>query len=180
MLISNHGGNCCGVNHLYNFYSPLNFTADHVSALRERVSRVREGVSIEVVLTDAQSAQWAPSLVKIGFKPVFRFRNSNSRRLLTVFFYHPSPLSLENLPFSTNPEDAPGESKPLKEYPTVGDHLRVLNPRARWYGRSVTVVSVDKDRARVGVRLHHEQPNLCGFLLPLGVTEYFKLGSLGK
>lgn len=168
MIISNHGGSCCGVKHLHSFRTPLNFTMGHMTQLRQMVSRVRQGTSIEVVLTDTQSALWAPSLVKIGFKPVFRFRNSNSGRLLTVFFYHPSPLSLENLPFSTNPEDAPGESRPLKEYPTVGDQVQVLNPNAMWYGRSVTVVSVDEARDRVYV------------LPPLGTPRYFKLGSLGK
>ena len=169
MLISNHGGSCCGVKHLHSFHSPLNFAAGDMGQLREMVSRVKKGISIEVVLTDTQSALWAPSLVKIGFKPVFRFRNSNSGNRLTVFFYHPRPLSLENLPFSTNPGDAPKINGRLRRYPTVGDRVRVLNPNAEWHGRSVTVVSVDEARGCIKVRYQ-----------PTRATRYFRLGSLGK
>lgn len=171
MRTVNHGGGCCGVNHLHDFsaHGPIN--SGSFLTLKNAITRVRPGVSIEVVLTDLQSQLWAPSLVKLGFKPVFRFRNANSTCLLTVFFFHSSPESLQNLPFSLDPEDAPREPNKLKEYPTVGDTVIVINPSANHYKQEVRVVSVERLAELVGVRL---LSNLNG---PI---KYYKLSSLGK
>ena len=171
MIVVNHGGGCCGVNHLWNFPNHIPLNHGSFLTLKNDIARVRSGVSIEVVLTDLQSQVWAPSLVKLGFKPVFRFRNANSTRLLTVFFFHSSPESLENLPFSIDPEDAPRKPNKLKEYPAVGDTVTVINTSANHYNQVVRVVSVERLAGLVGVRL---LSNLNG---PI---KYYKLSSLGK
>lgn len=171
MLVANHGGRCCGVNHLWNF--PADGPINPVSflTLKDAIARVRSGVSIEVVLTDIQSRLWAPSLVKLGFKPVFRFRNASSTRLLTVFFFHSSPESLVNLPFSIDPEDAPKAPSKLTRYPAVGDTVAVINPSANLYNQEVRVVRVEQLAGLVGVCLLNN---------PNGPIKYYKLSSLGK
>lgn len=171
MIVVNHGGYCCGVNHLYSFPAHRPIASGSFLTLKNAIAGVRSGVSIEVVLTDLQSQLWAPSLVKLGFKPVFRFRNANSTRLLTVFFFHPSPASLENLPFSIDPEDAPREPSKLKKYPAVGDTVTVMNPSANLYNQIVRVASVERLAGLVGVRLLSN---------PNGPIRYYKLSSLGK
>lgn len=171
MRTANHGGGCCGVNHLWNFPNHIPLNHGSFLTLKNDIAKVRSGVSIEVVLTDIQSRVWAPSLVKLGFKPVFRFRNANTTRLLTVFFFHSSPESLENLPFSIDPEDAPRKPNKLKEYPTVGDTVTVINPWANLYNQMVSVVSVEQLTGMVGVRLLSN---------PNGTIKYYKLSSLGN
>ena len=167
----NHGGGCCGVNHLYDFPAYGAINPGSFLTLKDAIARVRSGVSIEVVLTDIQSRLWATSLVKLGFKPVFRFRNANSNHLLTVFFFHPRPESLENLPFSIDPEDAPREPNKLKRYPAVGDTVTVINPSANLYNQAVRVVRVEHLAGLVGV---------CLLSNPNGPIKYYKLSSLSK
>lgn len=171
MRTVNHGGGCCGVNHLCDFPAHRPITSGSLLTLEDAISGVRPGVSIEVVLTDIQSRLWAPSLVKLGFKPVFRFRNANSNRLLTVFFFHSRPESLENLPFSIDPEDAPRPPSKLKKYPSVGDIVTVINPSANPYNREVRVVRVEQLTGLVGV---------CLLSNPNGPIKYYKLSSLGN
>lgn len=118
-----HGGDCCGINHLYEWGTSGGDVAtpvdnqENYKKFSEEVDKYSEGefeerdgpkegrcVVIEVVLTDLQienSPHFAKWLKRKGFKIVNRFRNYNSGNFCTVFHYTQYPISktVNNLPF---------------------------------------------------------------------------------
>lgn len=103
-----HGGECCGVTHIWSFpakadearlkeaikdaleflyeeqeiYNPITFE------YREGPGKVARGKKaghiIEVALTDAQMVEWAPTLKKLGFRKPVRCLNDNSGNYINV------------------------------------------------------------------------------------------------
>jgi predicted house-cleaning noncanonical NTP pyrophosphatase (MazG superfamily) len=102
-----HGGECCGVSHIFNFTpltSVLNRTTRHYESKtlndeemekmisNKMLSQIQDiiehkededdpdefGHLFEVVLTDKQMVNFAPLLQKMGFVRVYRFLNDNS------------------------------------------------------------------------------------------------------
>lgn len=136
-----HGGSCCGIRHLRRFSdTPKQEASALASNLRNSYLRPR-GRAVEVVLTDSQSRKYGDSLAKEGFIPVFRFKNSNTGHLLTVFYFHENPLPLDALPFSFDPEKAPDPEKPILTVRTrSGTQVRVVSSRSTDNGRIGTLV----------------------------------------
>lgn len=84
--IVRHGGNCCGISHIYRFvdYNPSKEQVTDVE--REVKSWIRRNPSrlLEACLTESQMGFWAPTLQALGFKIVNRFVNSNSYNTVNV------------------------------------------------------------------------------------------------
>lgn len=136
IYVLSHGGGCCGIRHIRSFTETPDHALRNVIAILNTPSSRPKGRAVEVVLTDSQSKKYGDVLAKIGFIPVFRFRNSNTQNMITVFYYHESPVSLDNLPYSFNPEKAPDPAKPVLERNTPrGTRVRVINRNSREYGR---------------------------------------------
>lgn len=118
MNIEAHGGGCCGVTHIYNFWKQ---NEEGVKELKRDVVRfldwqydnpdVRIGgyeaeedpedwanrptnkkfsCILEACLTDDQMMFWAPHMKEAGFKVVNRFLNSNSGNVVNVLHYNPA------------------------------------------------------------------------------------------
>lgn len=125
MRVDEHGGGCCGVNHIYNFD---NSTIDDLDeALREVCTTTNPNRLAEVVLSERQvtghnheddripecvrnAGGWPAVLARRGFRLVSRWRNSNSGRNCYLFVMVPTNLSLvpRNLPFPwTHERDVP-------------------------------------------------------------------------
>lgn len=113
LFIRDHGGNCCGVNHLDSF-PPLTAAMFGVTDEQRRkwiksaVDEAIEGydlcddldcgcsrcgvgydewrTAIEVVLVKSQLTEWRKPLEDCGFKEVFSFHNTNSGNRCHVFF----------------------------------------------------------------------------------------------
>ena len=149
MIVRNHGGGCCGIRHLSDFPVPYGgvVSADQIEQLRRDIRRVPSGRAVEVVLTDDQSRDWAPILTAFGFTPVYRFRNSNTGNLLTVYYYHNRPIPVTDLPFSAKPSARVGGEtpKPLTMPPGIGQRVRVLSTRSYWHGH-IGIVRKIQDR----------------------------------
>ena len=94
--ITRHGGNCCGVKHIYGFTGRE--TREDIESLF-RIARVRHSntscILVEAILTNAQCKNnngYLPNLLQsIGFKLVARFKNPNSGNFCNVFHYLPTP-----------------------------------------------------------------------------------------
>lgn len=95
MRIANHGGHCCGVDHIYGFEYLRNRPVVGLDAgSQQRVDEFKRSVNnwkyhnasrlLEACLTDHQMVGWAPYLQEAGFKLVTRFRNSNSENTVNV------------------------------------------------------------------------------------------------
>lgn len=99
---SNHGGYCCGAQHLYNFN--YHTTKEEIEMrLAQTRQYANQGQLVEVILTNRQCKE-LPNVPKwlqeIGFKLVNRFKNPNSGNICNVFHYNSSPRSLTSrLPF---------------------------------------------------------------------------------
>ena len=93
MIRTNHGGLCCGINHVSQFdYADREQV--HIQ-LRDIYRQVNDGMAVEVVLTDTQLRRkpWlGPLLAKLGFRHFSeaRFRNPNSGNICNVFYYSPN------------------------------------------------------------------------------------------
>lgn len=110
MEYDQHGGQCCGISHVFNLGSTPNKKRllDMISAAIEETAenhyeyneegdvivldvygkRVRKfGHCIEVSLTDTQMEFWAPTLKELKFKLGPRFLNDNSGNHVTILYY---------------------------------------------------------------------------------------------
>ena len=138
-----HGGGCCGVRHAYSFIGTPERELDTLFQAMNAPTRP-PGRAIEVVLTDPQAVRYGDVLAKLGYIPVFRFKNSNTGNNLTVFFFHEVPLSLENLPFSFDGIKAPKLSSAC--FAVTGStsyktRVKVLaSSRSRYKGRIGSIV----------------------------------------
>lgn len=102
----NHGGQCCGIDHVFNFNkgSEKNDILELTNVLASIDSRrPSQGLLTEVVLTTSQLRDM-PELVKYlketGFVLVTRFKNENSRNICNVFHYTKAGRPLARLPFA--------------------------------------------------------------------------------
>lgn len=91
---SDHGGGCCGITRLHDFYdlSEAKCAAEKKAiiqgALNDFPSKKQQHL-YEVVLTDHQLKQgWLSVLRKAGFVRGPRFRNSNSGNICNVFYHY--------------------------------------------------------------------------------------------
>ena len=81
MYLSNHGGGCCGMRHIYGF-------ADCTDAdLGRSLKDLPQGRCAEVCLTTYQKRTWHDRLKKRGFKYVYAFRNANSGNTVHIYLY---------------------------------------------------------------------------------------------
>lgn len=92
-----HGGRCCGINHIEFFYGDVETVAREVDHCIRDFSDGQEterddgsqGVpqgALEAVLTDGQVREYGKLLKERGFQRVFRFKNSNSGNYCNVFY----------------------------------------------------------------------------------------------
>lgn len=99
MLIDDHGGNCCGIKHL--FYFPADYNGDRDAFLKSELEGICEYFdnyddedyspdtwqgAVEVVLASYQLEEWRKVVEDYGFKEVFSFHNSNSGNRCHVFY----------------------------------------------------------------------------------------------
>jgi hypothetical protein len=86
---SGHGGNCCGINHISNFYN-YQGKLHILERINQTNQNGKHGMLIEVVLTNAQcrNMRLMTDLKDIGFRLVSRFVNPNSRAMCNVFHYN--------------------------------------------------------------------------------------------
>lgn len=109
MHINHHGGNCCGIRHIWDFNSLNNETPDG------RAQRVRDAIEIsidyfrdadgylsgmgeaenfscglEAVLACYQLDDWREPVEKCGFREVFSFENGNTGHRCHVFYLNPN------------------------------------------------------------------------------------------
>ena len=117
MLINKHGGECCGVSHIFNFnpnYANKKLLKesikDAVSSVQQHVDDENElyaangepfirpyrglfGHLIEVVLTDEQMINWAETLKEEGFRLHRRWLNDNSGNYCNLLSWIPKEPS---------------------------------------------------------------------------------------
>lgn len=115
MSYDHHGGECCGVSHVFNFANAgFRATAGDKRRWLDRQieaavnyrrqdnldenqntgeftvqmwGRGKFGHLIEVCLTDNQMMEWAPILKEKGFRIAQRFKNDNSGNYVTLLTY---------------------------------------------------------------------------------------------
>ena len=102
VAIAQHGGQCCGVRHIYGFdnsnerdFTQLMSQIDASSGVRLPGQRDPQNRLVEVILSDRQVDKF-PWLERAGFRLVSRFRNANSERFCNVFHRHTSFLPLDD------------------------------------------------------------------------------------
>lgn len=175
-----HGGSCCGINHSVGY--SLGGNAEIIRReIRGDKAGLAHGMLLEVVVTDPQLIRQpclGPILAEEGFKLVTRFKNPNSSNIVNVFHYTTARRSMDNLPFSLDPEQAP---KPPEPAPVQGEEggwrrlrwneaiphnavLRVRNPRLVTHGRIIQPLTWhydygNMDLIRVG-RIVYKRKNL--------------------
>ena len=65
---------------------PMEKAGDRLKAIIEFIKKKRPAGLIEITLTDYQAHHWSAFIKKLGFKPVTKFRNSNtSGTIITVY-----------------------------------------------------------------------------------------------
>lgn len=150
--VTPHGGGCCGIRHLIGFYNALENEVQTILKGLDSDRRPR-GRAVEVALTDAQSKKYGDILAAIGFIPVFRFINSNTKNTITVYFFHESPLPLDNLPFSFDTEKGRTVVEEMKKQNTRtrrprygeirhGEVVVVTNRNSKYHGRRFVITGV--------------------------------------
>lgn len=101
MQIVNHGGQCCGIFHIYGMQNDPNSQQpgagfgvtrlQHLNTLIEgwRVAyATRQPRLLEITLIDAQSA-WFEPLRELGFSMTMSFLNGNTQNRVYTFHHHP-------------------------------------------------------------------------------------------
>lgn len=98
--LQEHGGYCCGINHLMSFpynedykgnkwvdisWDDETLTPKELEFEVRRLVHDSDGGAVEVVLTQEQT-KCIPTLRRVGFKKVFEFRNPNSKNICNVFY----------------------------------------------------------------------------------------------
>lgn len=98
MYTSEHGGDCCGITHLHDFPCTGMSEKDRIERLRSEIKDLvtpefpplsgKSGFlhAVEAVLITSQLPMWERPLRKVGFRPVFSFKNGNSGNICTVFY----------------------------------------------------------------------------------------------
>lgn len=96
-----HGGECCGVMHVFDFHRHT--TPEEIRKSINKVKRVRgkkSSLLIEIVLTDNQLTY--PNLRSVieraNFRLVSRFKNPNSGNICNVFHWNRAFLPIEDAP----------------------------------------------------------------------------------
>lgn len=114
LFVDEHGGQCCGIQHLYHFPSIFGVELeDRVKWIRAACMQAVDNYDIddcdfedcvaergmflpdrdnwqcavEVVLNNHQFEEWEPALLAAGFKQVYEFLNSNSGNTCRVYFF---------------------------------------------------------------------------------------------
>lgn len=125
----NHGGACCGINHYQNFTCSVE---ELLPQLAREVAYSRQyRTSLEVVLTQSQVRIYGRHLEGHGFKPVFKFRNGNSGKECTVYYYHPNPIPVEPC------------SNPILAGPNlIGKTVRITSTRCQNSGETAKITDV--------------------------------------
>lgn len=111
--LADHGGRCCGLTHLFNFYRDVS-EKDINQRLSEQTEDLRnswedeneiscpfEGYdhAFEVVLTDHQVIECGKLLKSMGFKWCFRWFNRNSGNYCNLFMYKNYSYEEQEPPF---------------------------------------------------------------------------------
>jgi len=105
LSVDEHGGQCCGIYHLFDFYDgqlqaydyKKHDYVDRDATLNEKVEFIARGVkictrsnhermAIEVTLIQDQRKTWERALQRCGFRRVFRFVNGNTGNTVYVYF----------------------------------------------------------------------------------------------
>ena len=101
-----HGGNCCGISHVFDFpdeadmswlNSQILWATEEIEDENEQAVeygnrkrwRGKFGHAIEVCLTDDQMVVWAATLKKKGFKLGLRWLNDNSGNYCNLLSWAP-------------------------------------------------------------------------------------------
>lgn len=95
---SYHGGDCCGIQHIWDFPDRPNKTA--ITDFQDCIKT--SGIASEVVLTSLQkttknpntSKCWDDVLRECGFKEVFSFINPNTGNVLHVYYHSTKEVSI--------------------------------------------------------------------------------------
>lgn len=115
LFIQEHGGNCCGIQHIYSFPSIFGVELEErVGWIRRACDeavkqydvegactcldcmRQRSGIlptfntwqcAVELVLNHEQFGEWEPAVLAAGFKQVYEFKNSNSGNTCRVYYF---------------------------------------------------------------------------------------------
>lgn len=102
LMVDEHGGSCCGIQHIHNFYSlgetlmlsdkikEINNAINDVIDEYDQEDRLDEGcwrAGCEIVLASYQLSDWREAVEAVGFKEVFSFINSNSDNRCHVFYF---------------------------------------------------------------------------------------------
>ena len=163
MQLETHGGNCCGIMHVYGMdASPDERNTDSTgirhqtgtSALARtielalpvhnagRVIEVTTAESPEDEPEDRQTSNWSQELINQSFVAVSSFLNSNSGNRVTVWHRHPDLTLYGNVPQPAAPQ-APA---PEPARPEVRDILVEYCPNFRLNGRGRMFSSVQEVR----------------------------------
>lgn len=103
LFVDGHGGQCCGIQHLYYFPSIFGVELEErvkwiQAACMQAVDCVAERgmflpdrdnwqCAVELVLNNEQFVEWEPAVLAAGFKQVYEFLNSNSGNTCRVYFF---------------------------------------------------------------------------------------------
>ena len=157
--VTNHGGLCCGIRHVFRFGAHLNNDPDELTRLLDR--EIPFGRLIEITLTLAQIRQCPRTLQKmadLGFVLVGYFNNHNSGSSVAVFHLAPSRLPLaslvdENLwtgqvltpTMGGNLIELESMNSIFQEFVrpipmSVGSHCQIASPRSRYLGQTLMVI----------------------------------------
>lgn len=84
--ISEHGGGCCGINHIYEIPT---FTEKNKELLKnETRGLINDQIGlIEIILTTRKSYKWHDAVKDIGYKEVSRFKNPKTGNTCIVYHY---------------------------------------------------------------------------------------------
>lgn len=86
IITSEHGGGCCGINHIHNIPT---FTEKNKKDLKNvtRGLKIEHIGLIEIILTTRKSYKWHDAVKDIGYKEVSRFRNPKTGNTCIVYHY---------------------------------------------------------------------------------------------
>lgn len=117
LYVKEHGGSCCGIQHLYYFPSIFGVELEErvkwiQAACREAVDNYQQDTcgcdyedcedceadkyrtppeewqcAVEIVLNNEQFGEWEPAVLAAGFKQVYEFKNSNTGNTCRVYFF---------------------------------------------------------------------------------------------
>lgn len=117
LFVDEHGGQCCGIQHLYHFPSIYGVEPEErvgwirkactnaveqydiiqcgcdwddcedCEADKDRTPPDKWQCAVELVLNNEQFVEWEPAVLAAGFKQVYEFLNSNSGNTCRVYFF---------------------------------------------------------------------------------------------